>query len=174
MSTPVAPKVYSLGERTISQGMNGADVSALTDLLIRNLYLNKADLTESSGKIVYNAKVKSAVMRFQKDANLSATGNADSKTVAQLKVWDVNKTTVVLGVRELVVGNSGTDVAELIQLLSKAGYAPDPAKLEYENGKPKMTEDITMAIKMFQAYSKLPVTGNLDSTTIARLKAAAK
>ena len=152
--------------------MNGADVAALTDLLIRNLYLNKADVTESNGKTVFNAKVKSAIMRFQKDANLTATGNADAKTVEQLKAWDVNKTTVVLGVRELVAGNSGTDVAELIQLLTKAGYAPDPDKLEYENGKPKMTEDIIMAIKMFQAYCKLPVTGNLDSTTIARLKSS--
>lgn len=149
-------------------------MAALTDLLILNLYLNKADVTESNGKIVYNARVRSAIMRFQKDANLAATGNADSRTVEQLKAWDVNNTTIVLGVRVLAVGNSGADVAELIRLLTGAGYAPDPDKLEYDNGKPKMTEDITMAVKMFQAYHKLPVTGNIDSTTIARLKSSAQ
>ena len=113
-------------------------------------------------------------MRFQNDANLSATGNADSKTVSQLKAWDVSKTTVILGVRDLALGNSGTDVAELIQLLTKAGYAPDPDKLEYSQGKPKMTEDIAMAVKMFQAYNGLPVTGNPDSITINKLKLSAQ
>ena len=94
------------------------------------MYLNKNYITTSNGKTVYNDSVKKAVIRFQNDANLSATGNTDAITVQKLKTWDSSKTTIVLGVRDLSIGDAGTDVAELIKLLTKAGYAPDPKKLE--------------------------------------------
>jgi peptidoglycan hydrolase-like protein with peptidoglycan-binding domain len=154
--------------------MNGPDVKSLTDLLVKNLYLNKNDITTSNGKTVYNASVKKAVIRFQNDANLSATGNTDAITVQKLKAWDSSKTTIVLGVRDLSIGDAGTDVAELIKLLTKAGYAPDPKKLEYIKEKPKMTEDIVMAVKMFQAYNKLTVSGNVDSATLTKLRSFAQ
>ena len=123
---------------------------------------------------MYNASVKKAVIRFQNDANLSATGNTDATTVQRLKAWDSRNTTIVLGIRNLSIGDAGTDVAELIKLLTKAGYAPDPKKMEYINGKPKMTEDIVMAIRMFQAYNKLTVTGNVDSATLSKLRSFAQ
>lgn len=54
------------------------------------------------------------------------------------------------------------------------GYAPDPKKLEYIKEKPKMTEDIVMAVKMFQAYNKLTVSGNVDSATLTKLRSFAQ
>ena len=54
------------------------------------------------------------------------------------------------------------------------GMFQDPAKLEYIKEKPKMTEDIVMAVKMFQAYNKLTVSGNVDSATLTKLRSFAQ
>lgn len=63
----------------------------------------------------------------------------------------------------------------LIQFLTNAGFAPDPSKLEYDSkGKAKMTSDIMMGIKIFQAHHKLPTTGNVDFETLKKLKTYSK
>ena len=46
---------------------------------------------------------------------------------------------------------------------------------EYDSkGKAKMTSDIMMGIKIFQAHHKLPTTGNVDFETLKKLKTYSK
>ena len=162
---------YQLGDRTLKEGVYGNDVTLLTNLLVSKKYLHKDRITLRSGYAVYDSNVKNAVMRFQNDARISNDGIATTETVSQLRNWDADKTTLVLGVRDLSLNDSGDDVNMLIQLLTNAGFAPDPLKLEYDSkGKAKMTSDIMMGIKIFQAHHKLPTTGNVDFETLKKLK----
>ena len=166
---------YQLGDRTLKEGVYGNDVTLLTNLLVSKKYLHKDRITLRSGYAVYDSNVKNAVMRFQNDARISNDGIATTETVSQLRNWDADKTTLVLGVRDLSLNDSGDDVNMLIQLLTNAGFAPDPSKLEYDSkGKAKMTSDIMMGIKIFQAHHKLPTTGNVDFETLKKLKTYSK
>lgn len=166
---------YQLGDRTLKEGVYGNDVTSLVNLLVSKKYIHKDRITMRSGYAVYDSNVKNAIIRFQNDARLSNDGIATTETVSQLRSWDANKTTLVLGVRDLELNDSGDDVNMLIQLLSNAGFAPDPSKLEYDSkGKTKMTSDIMMGIKIFQAHHKLPTTGNVDFETLKKLKTYSK
>lgn len=178
-SKPTTPAktvaTYQLGDRTLKEGVYGNDVTSLVNLLVTKKYLHKDRITMRSGYAVYDSNVKNAIIRFQNDARLSNDGIATTETVSQLRSWDANKTTLVLGVRDLALNDSGDDVNMLIKLLSNAGFAPDPSKLEYDSkGKAKMTSDIMMGIKIFQAHHKLPTTGNVDFETLKKLKAYSK
>ena len=176
-STYVAPKPkpktaadYSLGDRTIKSGTYGADVNTLANLLVSNLYLQRSALTKKSGYYVCNVAMVSAIKHFQRDAGYSATGIVDSNTATALQAWSPSKTSVTLGIREIKVNTAGQDVNQLITLLNKAGYPPDPKKLKYSGGNAVFTPDVQMAVKMYQAYNHLRVTGNPDSATLAKLK----
>lgn len=178
-SKPATPAktiaTYQLGDRTLKEGVYGNDVTSLVNLLVTKKYLHKDRITMRSGYAVYDSNVKNAIIRFQNDARLSNDGIATTETVSQLRSWDASKTTLVLGVRDLALNDSGDDVNMLIKLLSNAGFAPDPSKLEYDSkGKAKMTSDIMMGIKIFQAHHKLPTTGNVDFETLKKLKAYSK
>ena len=116
----------------------------------------------------------SAIKHFQKDAGLTGSGNADNATQMALQTWDENKTTIDLGIRDISDGVSGYDVTTLLKLLTAAGFAPDPNKVEYKNGNAVFNSEIATAIRMFQAYNKLDVTGIPDTPTIAKLKAFKK
>ncbi|QIU97121.1 peptidoglycan-binding domain-containing protein [Bacteroides faecium] len=170
---------YSLGDRILTSGSYGADVTKLTDLLVLAKYLRKNWITQKSNYSQFNNHVVSAIKRFQKDAGLKQTGVVDATTISHLQAWDTNKTTIVLGIRDLQYIDStsivsGNDVSELVVLLKKAGYAPDPSKLQYSGQQVIFTEDIAMAIKMFQAYNSLSVTGIADEKTIQKLRSKIK
>lgn len=176
-STYVAPKPkaktaadYSLGDRTIKSGTYGADVNTLANLLVNNLYLKRSTLTKKGGYYVCNAAMLAAIKHFQRDAGYSVTGTVDSNTATALQAWSPSKTSVTLGFRDIKVNTAGQDVNQLITLLNRAGYPPDPKKLKYSNGNAVFTTDVQMAVKMFQAYNHLRVTGNPDSATLAKLK----
>ena len=81
----------------------------------------------------------------------------------------------MLGIRTLAYNAdspvSGADVAELIELLNKAGFPPNQKKLKYSGGKAVFTKDIETAVRLFQAYNGLTVNGNVDETTLDKLKA---
>ena len=115
-----------------------------------------------------------AVKHFQKDAGLSVSGNADNATQVALQTWDENKTTIELGFRDINDGISGNDVTILVKLLTAAGYAPNPNKVEYKNGNAVFNSEIATAIRVFQAYNKLDVTGIPDTPTISKLKSFKK
>ena len=107
------------------------------------------------------------------------TGIADQTTINKLKSWNNSKTTVILGTRELSYSESstdkGTDVTELVNLLTKAGFAPDPKKIVMTNdGRTEFTKDIATAVRFFQAYNNLSVTGRADEATIKALKTKAQ
>lgn len=178
-SKPATPtktaETYLLGDRTLKEGIYGNDVTSLVNLLISKKYLHKDNVTKRSGYAVYDSNVKNAVVRFQNDALISNVGVVTTETISKLKSWDANKTTLVLGVRDLELNDSGDDVDMLIKLLTNAGFAPDPLKLEYDSkGKSKMTSDIKMAIKLFQAHHNLATTGNVDFPTLKKLKTYSK
>ncbi|MBQ9214931.1 MAG: peptidoglycan-binding protein, partial [Bacteroidales bacterium] len=161
---------YTLGERTIKIGTYGTDVDYLIELLIKKRYMKKNVFSKQSGHYVYNSTLAATIKRFQKDAGIPQTGNVDNLTSTELKTWDENKTSIELGFRELSKGDSGTDVAKLVELLSIAGYQPDPQKVSITSGSTNFNDDVETAVKMFQAYNNLPVTGKADEQTIAKLK----
>lgn len=168
------PGDYSIGDRTIKVGTYGSDVDKLSSLLISKNYFKSKSLTQKSGYALYDSKMSSAIKHFQKDAGMNVTGNADNATLVALQTWDESKTTIELGFRDITNGVSGYDVTTLLKLLTAAGYAPDPNKVEYKNGNAVFNEEIVTALKMFQAYNKLDVTGIPDTPTIAKLKATKK
>lgn len=175
---PKTYKTYELGDRTLKSGLYGNDVSTLTSLLVAKKYLNGSWISMQHGYPVYNARVVSAVKRFQKDAGLTQDGIATSAVVSKLQNWDGSKSTLALGVRELAYNSdaslSGYDVNELIALLRKTGFPPDSSKLQDRDGKAVFTQDIENAVKLFQAYNGLETTGVVNETTIKKLNAVAK
>jgi len=143
------PADYSLGDRTIKTGTYGSDVKVLSDLLVSKHYLKKSQVKTKSGYPLYDANMVAAIKHFQKDAGLNGAGNADNATQMALQTWDENKTTIDLGFRDLTDGDSGYDVTTLLKLLTAAGYAPDPNKVEYKNGNAVFNDEIATAIRMF-------------------------
>lgn len=171
-SKPKAKTVadYSLGDRTISSGTYGADVNTLAELLVNNLYIKQSALAKKSGYYICDAAMVAAIKHFQRDAGFTATGTVDQNIAITLQTWSPSKTSVTLGIRDITVNTTGQDVNQLITLLNKAGYSPDQTKLEYSNGNAVFTVDVQIAVKMFQAYNGLRVTGNPDAATLAKLK----
>lgn len=176
--TPKTYKAYNLGDRTLKSGLYGNDVSKLVSLLVSKNYMNSSWITMQNGYPIYNARVVSAVKRFQKDAGRSQDGVMTASLATTLENWDKNKTTLVLGIRNLehneVSELAGNDVNELIALLRSAGFPPNPSKLKYNGSKAVFTKDIETAVKLFQAYNGLTPNGKVDETTISKLKAVAK
>lgn len=164
------PADYSLGDRTIKSGVYGADVNKLAELLVAKYYLKKELVTKKTNYTLYDTNMSAAVKHFQQDAGLTPTGVVDNTTSVALQTWDETKTTIDLGFRDLTIGISGYDVTQLVTLLTAAGYAPDSTKLEYKSGNVVFNAEITMALKMFQAYNRLDPTGIPDTQTITKLK----
>lgn len=163
---------YSLGDRTLSQGLYGNDVDALVTKLKNFHYLRESYSTQKNNYSLYSADVAQGVKYFQKDAGLPVTGVMDSKTKKAFDDWSAYKSTRRLGIRKLEEGDEGEDVAELIRLLTKAGFAPNPEKVG-ENER-KYSQDVATAVKVFQAFCGLTVTGIADYDTIDKLKSKAK
>lgn len=175
---PKTYKTYDLGDRTLKSGLYGNDVSKLTSLLVSKKYMSSSWITMQNGYPVYNARVISAVKRFQKDAGKAQDGVMTSSLATTLENWDESKTTLVLGIRNLGYNEAaelaGNDVNELIALLRNAGFPPDPSKLKYNGSKAVFTKDIETAVKLFQAYNGLTPDGKVDETTISKLRTVAK
>ena len=132
--------------------------------------MRKTNIKIKSGYPLYETNMIAAIKHFQKDAGMTISGNADNTTQIALQTWDESKTTIELGFRDITAGVSGYDVTTLLQLLTAAGFAPDPNKVEYKNGNAVFNDDMSTAIRMFQAYNKLEVTGLPDTPTINKLK----
>lgn len=161
---------YSLGDRTIKSGIYGADVNKLAELLVSKYYLKRNSVSKKSGYTLYDANMSAAIKHFQRDAGLTVSGTVDNATSVALQTWDESKTTIDLGFRDITEGTAGYDVSQLIKLLTAAGYSPESSKLEYKSGNAVFNSEVAMALKMFQAYNQLEVTGIPDTQTITKLK----
>ena len=165
---------YSLGDRTIKSGIYGADVNKLAELLVSKYYLKRNSVTKKSGYTLYDTNMSTAIKHFQRDAGLTPSGTVDNATSIALQTWDENKTTIDLGFRDITEGTTGYDVSQLVKLLTAAGYTPESSKLEYKSGNAVFNGEVAMALKMFQAYNQLEVTGIPDTQTITKLKNSKK
>ncbi len=167
---------YSLGDRTLSTGIHGSDVDQLVSYLVRYYYLKDGVVSKKGGYYVYDSNVVNAVKHFQKDAGLTQDGKLTSEVLTKLKSWSSSQTTIPLGFRNLSASaeTSGFDVDELIELLINAGYSPDPAKLKKSGSHYVFTDDVHTALKAFQAYHSIQPNGELNATTLVKLKSYKK
>lgn len=163
---------YSLGDRTLSTGIHGADVDQLVPYLVRYYYLKDGVVSKKGGYYVYDSNVVNAVKHFQKDAGMTQDGKMTSEVLTKLKSWSSSQTTIPLGFRDLsaYAETSGFDVDELIELLINAGYSPDPAKLKKSGSHYVFTDDVHTALKAFQSYHGIQPNGELNAATLAKLK----
>jgi peptidoglycan hydrolase-like protein with peptidoglycan-binding domain len=148
-------------------GLYGKDVNQLVALLQEKYYLRKDFSTTQSNFFLFDDEVEAAVIQFQRDAKIKDNGIMDLANTKALRSWDAENSTKALGIRELKINDRGTDVLELIELLNKAGFPPDPEKLEGD----KYNEEVEKAVKAFQMSI---VSGIADTETITQLKSASK
>ena len=148
-------------------GLYGKDVNQLVALLQEKYYLRKDFSTTQSNFFLFDDEVEAAVIQFQRDAKIKDNGIMDLANIKALRSWDAENSTKTLGIRELKINDRGTDVLELIELLNKAGFPPDPEKLEGD----KYNEEVERAVKAFQMSI---VSGVADTETITQLKSASK
>ena len=170
-------KTFSLGDRTLTAGLFGADVDELVTLLVQKNYYTNKWVQKKNGYSLYDAKMASAVKRFQKDAGISQTGTITASILPKLQNWSADKSTIVLGIRELKYAKpelSGEDVDELVNLLIAAGYSPDSSKFKKNGSHLIFTKDIEEAVKIFQAYNGEAPTGIVNENTLAKLRKKAK
>lgn len=169
-------RTFSLGDRTFRKGMYGNDVYELTSLLVSKMYMRRSWISKKQGYPVYDSQVERAVRQFQKDLGAPETGIITTDQANTLKSWIKEKTTLVLGIRDFgdKMPFSGRDVTELVTLLQKTGYPPDPTKLQEKDTNYIYTEDVKTAVKLFQAYNNLEPNGLVNEKTVEKLRAAAK
>lgn len=164
-SSAVSPADYTLGSRTLSINTYGADVKALTDLLVKHKYIARSSVgTNYLGYVVYDSEVKNAVRAFQKDAGLSQDGIAGNATITQLQTW-VPKV-YNLGDRVLKKEMRGADVTQLKNILIDKGFLEKP----FVKGETLFDTAIETALKRFQDSIGIDTTGTVDAQTFYFLK----
>jgi peptidoglycan hydrolase-like protein with peptidoglycan-binding domain len=160
-----------LGERPLRQGVSGPDVRSLQRLLTKIGIKVKADGD-------FGPALKKAVQRFQRAANLEASGTVGRRTIAALQRaasgaqagssggFDPDKAdqrTKSLGDRIPVrKGMSGHDVKVLQDFLHRLGYK---VSVDGEFGRGTVT-----AVKAFEAASSLSTDGVVDADDIDALR----
>ncbi|WP_329105526.1 peptidoglycan-binding protein [Micromonospora sp. NBC_01699] len=141
------PAPTKLGQRTVKQGMTGADVSELQTKL--NAKGPRLTVDGNFGPATLNA-----VTAFQRLYSLSPDGIVGPNTVAALLTG--------LGGRALKQGATGSDVRELQRLLTAQGY-----KLDQDG---EFGPKTLAAVKAFQKNRKLAVDGQAGPKTIGALR----
>ncbi|MFA8438384.1 peptidoglycan-binding protein [Pueribacillus sp. YX66] len=113
----------ALGDQTLTEGMSHSDVKELQDVLKGKGYFTYHTSTGYFGSIT-----KDALIQFQRDNNLPATGVADAATVRALKTQQVKASTSSntngkLNVNQtLRNGSRGSQVTLLQNKLKAAGH----------------------------------------------------
>ena len=101
--------------------MYGSDVKTASDYLVKLGYLKSSQVSKNtSGYVVYNRDMIDAVKAYEKDKGLTIDGQI-SKTTASSLSSDASSYRE-LGSRDLTVGMSGTDVAQMKNLLIDKQY----------------------------------------------------
>jgi peptidoglycan hydrolase-like protein with peptidoglycan-binding domain len=171
-TTTASAAAKKVGSQTLRKGMSGARVKALQTLLSQAGFK-----TASDGQ--YGGSTVSVVKRFQRAANLKASGVADARTLTALKSatdgsaasntsggYDVRSTGTSarhLGDRiPLRKGMSGHDVKILQDFLVRTGYDTS-VDGEYGTGTVK-------SVKQFETDQQVDPDGVIDAADIDLLR----
>ena len=141
-----------LAEMSAGEGDSGLNVYALQKRLAQLGYFD-GSCTASYGELTQNA-----VTRFQEDAGIEPTGQADAATWAAL----YSRTDAAVRSDGLRLGDSGDGVLEIQNRLNDLGFFDHEVTGEY--GYTTQT-----AVRLFQMATGLEVTGELDAQTRERL-----
>jgi peptidoglycan hydrolase-like protein with peptidoglycan-binding domain len=182
IATPaaVAKRGLHLGDRALRRGASGSDVRELQKALRKAGFTVTVDGQFGTGTV-------RAVKRFQRAAQLTASGTVGRKTVAALKAAARGQSADVSGGTAAIRGKSGRgksgrakslgdrvpvkqgmhghDIRVLQDLLGNAGY---DVTIDGEFGSRTFK-----AVEAFEAAHQRPVDGVMDATDIETLRAAA-
>ncbi len=151
-----AAAVISASAASLSIGMNGDEVTALQNSLVAAGYLARTVDGD------YGSTTKAAVLLFQKDKGLPATGLADDATrdairAAEGETWR-NGGGVVYA-----EGNRGDVIVEMQERLKKAGFLKGDIDGVYGG-------DTVKAVQALQKSHDFPVSGAIDEVTYEALR----
>ena len=153
VQTPMRPQAV-VG---LAQGSTGADVVTLQNALIA------AGVTVPGGADgVFGPATKSALTAYQSRSGLATTGTVDEATAAALGL--TTPAPAAAAASGLTVGSQGGDVKALQTALMAFGvFVPGGADGVF--GPATKT-----AVSNFQRWNGLPITGEVDAATSAKLK----
>ena len=162
---------YTLGSRTLQNGLYGDDVKAAQALLKQLGFYNGA----LDGK--FGATMRNAVLAFQRKNDLTADGKIGPKSLAVLLSEDAlgkndpdKLPAYVLGTRKLESGMKGEDVLAAQLLLRNLGYYTKATDGKFGPG-------MRSAVIQFQRRNGVSADGKIGPVTLAALlsdKAVAK
>jgi len=176
-TTTTTTRIYSLGDRVISQGTTGKDVRELANLLVKIDYISDTILIKDNfGNVTYCKNMSNAIKKFQQINNLKVDGIVGITTINLLKSYAVNYSrstsisTIVqkinLGDRILKKGMEGTDVTQLKNILIDKGYLSGILA----KGSTLFDADIENAVIKFQKYTGIDTDGIVEIQTVYFLK----
>ena len=152
VSAPLMPSIVGVRE-----GATGNDVK-----VVQTALLAAGVKVPGGADGIFGPATKSAVTAFQSRNGLAATGEIDAPTAAALGLEQAPAAAPTTGA--LAMGAKGDTVAELQRALMAAGvYVPGGADGVF--GQATKT-----AVSNYQRWNGLPVSGDVDAATSARLK----
>lgn len=147
--------------------MYGSDVKSASNYLVILGYLSSSQVKEnSSGHVIFNNDMVEATKAYEKEKGLIIDGQITKSTASSLSA-DASSYRA-LGSRELTVGMSGTDVAEMKNLLIEKYYITGAPLGRYESV--SFNEDLLEKLKMFLDDFGLEWEGKVDSQIVRYLK----
>jgi peptidoglycan hydrolase-like protein with peptidoglycan-binding domain len=152
VAAPLMPTIVGVRE-----GATGNDVK-----VVQNALLAAGVKVPGGADGIFGPATKSAVTAFQSRNGLAATGEIDAPTAAALGLDQTPAATGTTGA--LVMGAKGDNVAELQRALMAAGvYVPGGADGVFGSA-------TRTAVSNYQRWNGLPVSGEVDAATSARLR----
>lgn len=147
--------------------MYGSDVKTASDYLVKLGYLKSSQVSKNtSGYVVYNEAMIDAVKAYEKDKGITVDGQI-SKTTGISLVSDA-ASYHELGSRDLTVGMSGTDVAQMKNLLIDKQYIEGMPLGRYESI--LFSTALLEKLKLFLDDIGLEWEGKVDSQIVHFLK----
>lgn len=146
----------AVSAETLTVGMSGSEVTALQNSLVAAGYLARTVDGD------FGSTTKEAVLLFQRDKGLPATGKADEATREAIRQAEGEGYRNGGGV-VYALGNRGQMIAAMQQKLQAAGYLRGGVDGVYGN-------DTVSAVKGFQKAHGFPVSGVIDEMTYSALE----
>lgn len=147
--------------------MYGSDVKTASDHLVKLGYLKSSKVSKNtSGYVVYNNDMVEATKAYEKDKGLTVDGQISSTTATSLS--SDASTYRELGSRDLTVGMSGTDVAQMKNLLIDKQYIEGMPLGRYDSI--LFSTALLEKLKLFLDDIGLEWEGKVDSQIVHFLK----